>query len=326
MNKQKKSAGPQRRWGLIIALSGVVMLEGVYGCAGQDGVEEFIEDNIGEVAEALVESETACTVPPAPPSSVTTTKTSAIRVTWSDTNEKGYYVERRTATRPWTRIWSLPINNTSIVDRNVIPGIQYEYRIVAYNDCGSSYSPSAFDQTQPRRWLNSLSVYELNAIAYYMDQYLTDPVVQAHANINHMGAPFFQQHREYIQNFEDYLVARGRPDLVPLPMWDSGVIIPAEMRRVRSRDDGTPRPALVNVDPRLPKPTSYRAPSVCAWTSLESLGSEVSMGGWHGPVHVRVGGNMNANFANVAASHIFWPWHSYVDDVWVDWQRNCQPN
>lgn len=41
--------------GACAALAGVAALEGLYGCAGDDGVESFVEENVGEISEAVGE-------------------------------------------------------------------------------------------------------------------------------------------------------------------------------------------------------------------------------------------------------------------------------
>ncbi len=46
--------------------------------------------------------------------------------------------------------------------------------------------------------------------------------------------------------------------------------------------------------------------------------------GWHGSVHVAIGGTMQDAMI-ASAAPIFWCWHGYVDHVYWDWQR-CQPS
>lgn len=76
-----------RRLGVIAALAGVAAIEGAYGCAGEDELEAFIEENVGEVSEALVDDDsdtgtgTSCPAEPACNAGITVNTTPSLVVT-----------------------------------------------------------------------------------------------------------------------------------------------------------------------------------------------------------------------------------------------------
>jgi hypothetical protein len=169
--------------------------------------------------------------------------------------------------------------------------------------------------------LNNLDPADRQALVNLMLQYITDAVVANHLNINHSGLEIFTGHRAYIVGMEAFLAANGGGQFVPLPMWNPANPIPDEFNVVKPQDDGTPRPALVNLNPNRPLPAQYAFPAVCEFPSGEDLGNDIN--GWHGGVHVTIGGTMgNATIASAAP--IFWCWHAYLDHVYWDWQR-CVP-
>ncbi|MFN7142061.1 MAG: fibronectin type III domain-containing protein, partial [Limisphaerales bacterium] len=83
--------------------------------------------------------------------SATAPSTSQIVVRWMDTamNETGFKVERRTAATPYVQVASLGANVTVFTDSNLLPGTQYFYRVIAFNQVGDSvYSSEVSATTQ----------------------------------------------------------------------------------------------------------------------------------------------------------------------------------
>ncbi len=147
--------------------------------------------------------------------------------------------------------------------------------------------------------------------------YINDDVVDAHVHINHSGSDLLQGHRDYIQELEGYLRANGASAFVPLPKWDPATAIPSEFNVVKPTDGGTELPPLEDLNPSLPLPRTFSSPSVCSFPSAAVLGN--SLNGWHGEVHVQIGGTMgDARIASAAP--IFWCWHAFIDDVYATWQ------
>jgi beta-lactamase superfamily II metal-dependent hydrolase len=91
--------------------------------------------------------------PPAAPSELSATAASAseIGLKWKDnaSNESGFRIERRTSGGSFAQIASVGPNITSYSDSGLASGTTYDYRVLAFNDGGSSsYSNTASATTQ----------------------------------------------------------------------------------------------------------------------------------------------------------------------------------
>lgn len=169
--------------------------------------------------------------------------------------------------------------------------------------------------------LNSISPAERSRLAGLMLDYLTDEVVDAHVRIVHFGEQTFIGHHAYIEEMEAYLAANGGKRFVPLPFWDPAKPVPEEFNAVRKRDDGTPRPPLVNLNPAMPLPQRFISPDLCEFRNADDLGNEINP--WHIHVHTTVGGTMG-KFRIASAAPIFWCFHVFVGEVYFQWQRVCR--
>jgi hypothetical protein len=166
-----------------------------------------------------------------------------------------------------------------------------------------------------RQDLNSLSPSDRTTLVNLILEYLNDAVVRAHAVINHGDAHIFTEHRRYIEGLETFLSTRD-DRFVPLPTWNPSNRIPDEFNIVKSQDNGVPRPRLENLNPNMPLPDSLRRP--CNYVTIEDLARDAN--GWHGSVHLRVGGAMS--LPNIAsAAPIFWCWHAFFDELFYDWEQ-----
>lgn len=168
--------------------------------------------------------------------------------------------------------------------------------------------------------LNVLTNAKRAQLVTLMLNYLTDDVVAAHTAITHSGVELFTGHRAYIRAMEDYLLANGGTEFVPLPFWNSANQIPAQFNIVKN--PGPDRPPLVNLNPNLPKAARFEYPAVCDYDDPAELGNDVNP--WHGSVHCAIGGTM-CMLPVASAAPIFWCWHAYVDDIYWDWQRCTVP-
>lgn len=167
-----------------------------------------------------------------------------------------------------------------------------------------------------RPLLNSFSPAQRQDLATRILAYVTDAVVDAHMQIVHSGAPLLTGHRAYIAGLEQYLQQNGAGAFVPLPKWDPATPIPGEFNVVKAEDDGTPRPALVNLNPNKPLPAAFRSPALCNIPTADALGN--GLNGYHGVVHTTIGGAMGDAMISPAAP-IFWCWHGFIDDVYAGW-------
>ena len=170
--------------------------------------------------------------------------------------------------------------------------------------------------------LNGLSPQERQTLVDLMLQYITDRIVDDHKFIVHGGANLFTGHRAYIAGLESSLSSKGAGQFVPLPKWVPANPIPAEFNVVKPQDDGTARPALVNLNPQRRLPSEYQCPELSQrFDTLENLGSSII--GWHDGVHNAVGGTM-AILAIAPAAPIFWCYHGFLDDIYYDWENGCK--
>jgi hypothetical protein len=176
-----------------------------------------------------------------------------------------------------------------------------------------------------RRDLNSLSAASRSTLRTLMLSYINDAVVWAHnplnpnAIVHHMGEHAFITHRNYIGDLEAWLATQGGSAFVPLPSWNPANPIPPEFNMVKPQDNGTPRPALVNLAPNLGKPAGLVPPPLCGIADADTLWDN-DVDGWHGAVHVTVDGTMG-DITIAPAAPIFFCWHAYVDDIYEDWLR-----
>lgn len=59
---------------------------------------------------------------------------------------------------------------------------------------------------------------------------------------------------------------------------------------------------------------------MCEFESGADLGNAIN--GWHGSVHIAIGGTMSSIMI-ASAAPIFWCWHAFVDHIYWNWQM-CQ--
>lgn len=165
--------------------------------------------------------------------------------------------------------------------------------------------------------LNDLSPGDRTHLAEMIQQYVTPEIVNLHVSppggINiHDPSLFLSWHRAYIAGLENFLVQQGHPEWSPLPAWDPAEPIPDEFNIPDQGPD-----ALRNLDPNISFSPEFDPENLGAFENDEELADAVD--GPHGAVHVRVGGLMG-DFRSPGAP-IFWPWHSFIDDIWWTWQR-----
>jgi hypothetical protein len=164
--------------------------------------------------------------------------------------------------------------------------------------------------------LNSLSASDRTQLADLIQQHATPAIVQQHVNpppgVHSNGTVFLSWHRSYIAGLEAFIVAQGRPEWSPLPAWDPSNAIPNQFNRPNSGPG-----ALQDLTPNVSFSPDFDEPNLVNFDTDDELG--IALIGPHNLVHVRVGGVMG-NFQSPSAP-IFWPWHSFLDDIWWSWQR-----
>lgn len=168
--------------------------------------------------------------------------------------------------------------------------------------------------------LNSFTAAERTDLVRLILPFLTDAVVAEHVRIVHFGEQTFIGHSAYIEKLEAYLLAADGKRFVPLPQWDPANPIPEEFNVVKTQDDGTERPPLVNLNPNMSLPEQFLPPRLCEYRDADTLGNEINP--WHIHVHTTVGGALG-QFPITSAAPIFWCFHVFVSEVYHEWQRLC---
>ncbi len=191
-------------------------------------------------------------------------------------------------------------------------------------------------QQRPDIWtFDANERYDLRQL---MMTYITTPVVNQHllpdpviGNFHNYREEFLYWHRDYIADMEAFLLTQpGGDRFVPLPKWDPVTVIPDEFFNALVPPGNAVAPGWsfstitnqdpVNVDfsPILNNLCSY-TPSP-GRTAIDNFAQALESR--HDPVHGNIGGIMGS-FQSPAAA-IFWLWHAWVDDVYRQYECDCQ--
>lgn len=171
-----------------------------------------------------------------------------------------------------------------------------------------------------RKNLNSLTSAERQQLVTLMLNYINDRIVDDHMQIVHSGAQLFEGHRSYLGKMEAWLTQNGGGQFAPIAKWDPATQIPQEFNVVKPKDNGEQYPPLQNLNPNKPIPQAFQKPALCSFSNAANLGNAIN--GWHGDVHLAVGGAMGNAMISPAAP-IFWCWHGFLDNVYSDF-LSCQ--
>jgi hypothetical protein len=163
--------------------------------------------------------------------------------------------------------------------------------------------------------LNSLPAAQRTQLAQLIQQYATSAIVNQHLNappaVDSSGAVFLSWHRTYLAGLENFLVAQGHPEWSPLPKWNPANPIPAEFNLPNAGPD-----RLRDLTPNISFSPLFDQANLDNFETDEDLGRALM--GPHDAVHETVGGVMAT--VRAPAAPLFWPWHSFIDDIWWDWQ------
>ncbi|MEO1624508.1 MAG: tyrosinase family protein, partial [Bacteroidota bacterium] len=144
-------------------------------------------------------------------------------------------------------------------------------------------------------------------------------------------------HRYYINELENWLLANGGAEFVPLPYWDPEDPIPSAFAGNSSLVDpnvtfsgntlasihsghSTNVANQVNLNDVMVDNSS----DCSSWATADDFANAAEFGnGNHNAVHNAIGGIMSGHYS--PSSTIFWCWHAYVDDLWLCYQKYCAP-
>lgn len=141
------------------------------------------------------------------------------------------------------------------------------------------------------------------------------------------GEHFLMWHRYFIRRLEDYLGAQGLYFAVPIPLWNPATPIPLELRaRINNPNPNLPLPTWATLQGGSARDPVFGYTSLMQFKSTDELGRALGAN-YHGQVHaasdihMAIGGDMNT-FASPRAP-IFFPWHSFLDQVLAEWQQRA---
>ncbi len=166
--------------------------------------------------------------------------------------------------------------------------------------------------------LNNLPPSERILLAGLIQQYATPGIINMHSNAVSSGVHndpvgFLSFHRNYIAGLDTFLVEQGYAQWVPLPAWDPAEPIPEEFNIPNSGPE-----RLLNLNPNVSFSPEFDQENLTNFATVEELGMALMTR--HNLVHARIGGVMN-NLRRAPIAPIFWVFHSFVDDIWWEWQR-----
>jgi Common central domain of tyrosinase len=191
-----------------------------------------------------------------------------------------------------------------------------------------------------RYHLKELTNQERGRLHSLITQYITEDIVNIHTRWHFQlrtptGQEFLDFHRSFIGDLENFIANQNlssteRQKFLPLPVWDPADAIPRDF----PYNAPEPRLARRNQIRRIPLPTYYTLQggntpdpdyghlSLKEFRSIEELGWSLSGGQgstYHNSVHGEVGGAMGLT-DNSPRDPIFWPWHSWLDDIYSNYQ------
>jgi hypothetical protein len=146
---------------------------------------------------------------------------------------------------------------------------------------------------------------------------------------NRKEVGFFTEHRNYLQEMEQYLLNTpgcDNPLFVPLPSFNPAASaggIPLEFFQApNSAHPSVPTgfPMLTDRTPDFSM-IPVNEQTCTQFANIDAFANTVE--GQHNTVHNRIGGTMSNPGISPGAT-IFWLWHAYVDDMYNCFQQKCQ--
>lgn len=168
-----------------------------------------------------------------------------------------------------------------------------------------------------RSSLNNLTASEKNELSGLVQLYATPAVVDQHlkavqSGIHNNPVSFLAFHREYIGGLESFLSRQGYSKYAPLPAWNPIEPIPREFN-IPSTGPGK----LVNLDPKISFSPEFDHNNLNRFRTETDFG--MALMARHNTVHAAISGIMNT-LHSAPKAPIFWPFHAYIDDIWVQWE------
>jgi hypothetical protein len=191
-------------------------------------------------------------------------------------------------------------------------------------DDESAQVSQAFTPTQPnvRPNINSLTPSARAGLRSGILEFITESILDEHANAHDwhhpsVGELFFSRHHDYLKKLENFFLAAGLPQFVPIPEWDPGTPIPAEFLVT----DPLVSQAPLNQNPNRAIPPQFADNQLCKFSTASDMAIQVES--WHDGVHGAVGGAMGS-LDQAPGAPIFWIWHGLLDDMYHERTWRCE--
>lgn len=141
---------------------------------------------------------------------------------------------------------------------------------------------------------------------------------------------FFGGHENYIRKMERHVMVYDYPWMPKgkIPAWKPDTAVPVAFQASVASASGNCNSqtsgcsgwlsgSLGNTNPGIATPVGILPGNVCGYATTAALHPAVK--GWHDNVHVTVGGGVFNTFDSPSFP-LFFLWHNYVQDVWLDWK------
>lgn len=155
--------------------------------------------------------------------------------------------------------------------------------------------------------------------------YVCGDIVDIHINSTIAHGPLFLQwHREYLEGLEEHLLNVGMDHLVPLPAWApcsaipvSGPFVPGPLETCPEQDPVSEEFEGRTIDCGEFASDRYTCESLCEFVSFTEFQNTLQHD--HNGIHNALG-ETTFNSSASPAVVLFWPWHAYVDDIYLKYQ------
>ena len=165
-----------------------------------------------------------------------------------------------------------------------------------------------------RKDVSTLSSAQLTQLRTLLDQFISKPAKNPVAEhkaagmdmslmIHSMG--FLTWHQHFIAELETWLVNNGGANFVPLPYWNPGKPIPAQLNKG-------------NTNVNLPLPANLKPAALKLITTYTVINDRAVP--YHGAVHMALGGQM-PNSDTSPSDPIFWPFHAFLVSIYERWRN-----
>ncbi len=143
---------------------------------------------------------------------------------------------------------------------------------------------------------------------------------------------FFGGHENYLRKVKRHVMVYDYPWMPSgeIPSWDPATTIPAIFQFAVDSPNGNCNSrgcqgwlsgTVMRAAPSIQTPSQFLPRNVCSFSTTEHLHHEVHP--WHNNVHVTVG-NAFSTFDSPSFP-LFFLWHTYVEDIWLDWKACEHP-